>query len=127
MSAPSDRKYLASHEWHKLAGDTVTIGITQFAADELTDITYVGYKVKPGDKVKANTAFGDIESVKTASELYTGVSGEVTEVNSALEKNPGLVNSDPYATGWMIRIRASDPAEMDRLLSADEYMKKTGH
>ena len=127
MAAPSDRKYLQTHEWHRLDGDVVTIGITQFAADELTDITYVELKLKPGDKVAANGRIGEIESVKTTSDLYSGVGGTVTEVNGELSKNPGLVNSDPFDKGWMIKIRLTDRSSMDKLLSADEYTKKTGH
>jgi glycine cleavage system H protein len=127
MSAPANLKYLPTHEWHRLDGDTVTIGITQFAADELTDITYVAYKVKPGDKISANGRFGEIESVKTASDLYSGVSGTVTEVNHALDQSPGLVNTDPFDKGWMIKVRVTDRGELNRLLSADDYAKKTGH
>ena len=127
MAAPSDRKYLPTHEWHRLEGDVVTIGITQFAADELTDITYVDLKLKPGDKVAANGRIGEIESVKTTSDLYSGVAGTVTEVNGELSKNPGLVNSDPFGKGWMIKLRISDRASLDKLLSADDYNGKTGH
>ena len=127
MTAPSDLKYLPTHEWHRLEGDVVTIGITQFAADELTDITYVDLKVKPGEKIAANGRFGEIESVKTTSDLYSGVGGTVTEVNSELSKNPGLVNSDPYQKGWMIKVRLSDRSSLSKLLSADDYMKKAGH
>jgi glycine cleavage system H protein len=127
MAAPADLKYLPTHEWHRVEGDVVTIGITQFAADELTDITYVDFKVKPGEKIAANGRFGEIESVKTTSDLYSGVAGTVTEVNSELSKNPGLVNSDPYRKGWMIKVRLSDRSSLSKLLSADDYMKKAGH
>ena len=126
-AAPADRRYLETHEWHRLEGDVVTIGITQFAADELTDITYVDFKVKPGDTIAANARFGEIESVKTTSDLYSGVGGTVTEVNSELGKNPGLVNSDPFQKGWMIKLRVADRGSLDKLLSADDYTKKTGH
>jgi glycine cleavage system H protein len=126
MPAPSDRKYLATHEWHKLEGDTVTLGITDIAADELTDITYVALP-KVGEKVTAGGRFGEIESVKATSDLYTGVSGTVTAVNEALANNPGLVNSDAFEAGWMVKIQATNPAEMDKLLSADDYLKKSGH
>jgi glycine cleavage system H protein len=104
MSAPTDRRYLETHEWHQPQGDTVTIGITQFAADELTDITLVQLP-KVGAKVTANKAFGEIESVKATSDLYSGVSGEVVAVNDKLSAEPGLVNRAPYAGGWMIRSR----------------------
>jgi len=126
MPVPTDRKYLPSHEWHKLDGDTVTIGITQIAADELTDVTYVALP-KVGDKLQANSRFGEIESVKATSDLYSGVSGAVTEINTALTGNPALVNSDPYNEGWMIRVKASSAGELDKLLSADDYLKQTGH
>jgi glycine cleavage system H protein len=126
MSVPNDRKYLESHEWHKLDGDTVTIGITQIAADELTDITYVSLPAV-GAQVSANKAFGEIESVKATSDLYTGVSGSVTAINQQLSANPGLVNQDPHEAGWMIKIQLSNPAEMEKLLPAEEYLKRTGH
>ena len=125
MSVPTDRRYLQSHEWHKLDGDTVTIGITQFAADELTDVTYVSLP-KVGDKVAANQRFGEIESVKATSDLYSGVSGTVSAVNDGLTSNPGLVNSDPFNAGWMIKVKASNPGEVDKLLSSDDYLKKVG-
>lgn len=125
-SAPSDRRYLETHEWHKLDGDTVTIGITQFAADELTDITYVMLP-KVGASVQANQKFGEIESVKAQSDLYSGVSGTVTAVNTELDSSPGLVNTDPYEKGWMIRVKVSNPAEVQGLLSLEDYLKKTGH
>jgi glycine cleavage system H protein len=126
MDLPNDRKYLESHEWHKLAGDTATIGITQIAADELTDVTYVSLP-KVGETITAGSRFGEIESVKATSDMYAGLSGTVTEVNEALANDPGLVNRDPYAGAWMIKIKVSNPAEMDKLLSVEEYLKKTGH
>ena len=126
MSVPSDRRYLQTHEWHKLDGDTVTIGITQFAADELTDVTYVALP-KVGDKVSANQRFGEIESVKATSDLYSGVSGTVSAINNELTSNPGLVNSDPFNAGWMIKVKATNPGEVNNLLSPDDYVKKAGH
>ena len=126
MSTPNDRRYLETHEWHKPEGNVVTIGITQFAADELTDITYVSLP-KVGQKLSAKSRFGEIESVKATSDLYSGVSGEVTEINRELANNPGLVNQDPYSKGWMIRVRVADPGEVNKLLSVDDYLKKTGH
>jgi glycine cleavage system H protein len=126
MPVPTDRNYLESHEWHKLDGDTVTIGITQHAADELTDITYVALP-KVGDRIDANGRFGEIESVKTTSELYSGVGGTVTAINEQLVNNPGLVNSDPFGAGWMVKIKAGDPSQATKLLSAADYDKKTGH
>jgi glycine cleavage system H protein len=126
MSAPQDLRYLQTHEWHRLEGDTVTIGITQNAADELTDVTYVSLP-KVGTKVAANGRFGEIESVKATSDLYSGVGGTVTEVNAELANNPGLVNTDPYQKGWMLKVRLDNRGDYDKLLSPDDYLKKTGH
>ncbi len=126
MPVPIDRRYLETHEWHLPEGDTVTIGITQIAADELTDITFVQLP-KVGQAVQANKPFGEIESVKATSDLYSGVSGTVVAVNDELNTNPGLVNKDPYVAGWMVKIKVTKPAELNTLLSGEEYQKKTGH
>ncbi len=126
MPVPTDRRYLESHEWHKPEADTVTIGITQIAADELTDVTYVDLP-EVGDLVEAGSAFGEIESVKATSDLYSGISGAVVAVNAELTKNPALVNTSPYDQGWMIKVKPTDPAEVNKLMAADEYLKKTGH
>lgn len=126
MSVPNDRTYLQTHEWHKSDGDTVTIGITQIAADELTDITFVSLP-KVGAKLSANAKFGEIDSVKANSDLYSGVGGTVTAINEQLTSNPALVNSDPYEKGWMIKIKADNAADVKKLLSSDDYLKKTGH
>jgi glycine cleavage system H protein len=126
MSTPADRRYLETHEWHKLEGDIVTIGITQHAADELTDITFVQLP-KIGAAVQANKAFGEIESVKATAELMSGVSGQVTAVNTALNDNPALVNQSPFDAGWMIKVKIASAAELEKLLSAADYEKKSGH
>jgi glycine cleavage system H protein len=126
MPAPTDRRYLQTHEWHKTDGNVVTIGITQFAADELTDITFVQLP-KVGAKVTANKPFGEIESVKATSDLYSGVSGEVVAVNDGLNTKPGLVNEDPYEKGWMIKVKTTDAGDYNKLLSPDDYLAKTGH
>jgi len=126
MPVPQDRRYLKSHEWHQQIGDKVTIGITQTAADELTDITYVKLPAV-GTKISAGAAFGEIESVKATSDLYSGVSGTVAAVNAELNANPGLVNADPFGKGWMIKVKVTDAGQMAKLLSADDYLKKTGH
>ena len=127
MSLPTDYRLLESHEWHqKNADGTITVGITQFAADELTDITFVALP-KVGTKLLANGRFGEVESVKATSDLYSGVGGTVTEVNEALNGDPSLVNTDPYNRGWMIKVKLTDPGDADRLLSVDDYLKKTGH
>lgn len=126
MAPPNNYRYLETHEWHHLEGDTVTIGITQVAADELTDITFVALP-KIGTKVTANQRFGEIESVKATSDLYSGVSGTVAAINSDLNNNPGTVNKDPYKAGWMIKLKVANGDEINKLLSSEEYLKKTGH
>jgi len=124
---PKDYRYLATHEWHKQEPDgTITLGITSIAADELTDITFVALP-KVGDKVAKGQRWGEIESVKATSDLYTGVSGTVTAVNTELANNPALVNTDSFTKGWMLKIKPSDPAEFNQLLGADDYIKATGH
>ena len=123
---PSDRRYMETHEWHKLEGDVCTIGITQIAADELTDITYVSLP-KVGTNLTAGKTFGEIESVKATSDLYSGVTGTVTAINEELSNNPGLVNTDPFNAGWMLKVKVTNKDEVNKLLSADEYLKKTGH
>lgn len=120
MAVPTDRRYLKSHEWHKLEGDICTIGITKFAADELTDITYASLP-PVGREVAAGKPFGEIESVKATSDLYCGVSGVVTEVNAKLADHPELVNDDSFAGGWMIRVKVSNRADYESLLSAADY------
>jgi glycine cleavage system H protein len=125
--APKDYRYLESHEWHKLEPDgTIAIGITHYAADELTDVTYVSLP-KVGDKVSAGQRWGEIESVKATSDLYSGVSGTVAAVNNDLASNPGLVNSDSYAAGWMIKIKPSNPGEFEKLQGVEDYLRNSGH
>jgi glycine cleavage system H protein len=120
MSAPDDRQYLASHEWHKTEGDLVVIGISQVAVDELTDITYLEVTTDSGP-IGAGETFGEIESVKATSELYTGVAGEVVEVNQEALDNPAIINEDCYGKGWIIKIRPSNPDVQGDLLSAEAY------
>lgn len=126
MSIPSDLRLLESHEWHQLQGSTATLGITQIAADELTDVTYVALP-KVGDTLAAGDRFGEIESVKATSDLYTGLSGKVTAINEALTSDPGLINREPYTGGWMIKLAISDPSEADKLLTVSAYEEKSGH
>lgn len=122
MAVPNDRKYSQTHEWFKVEGDTVTVGITQFAADELTDITFVDLP-KVGAKVTGGSHFGEIESVKATGELYCAVSGTVTAVNTKLADEPGLLNTDPLEAGWMIRIQCSDLSPLAKLLDGPAYDK----
>ncbi len=126
MPAPDDRRYLDTHEWHKpdpSHAGMVTLGITQFAADELTDITFVDVTKKSG-AIKAGESFGEVESVKATSEVYCGIDGEIVAVNQAVIDNPALLNSDPFEAGWIIRVRARDVAQVQGLLSADEYNRR---
>jgi glycine cleavage system H protein len=125
-SPPDDRKYLASHEWHKPEANLVVIGITQIAADELTDVTFVSLP-KVGQKIAANGRFGEVESVKATSELFSGIAGTVAEVNAALASDPSLVNTDPYDKGWMIKLTPDNPSELDKLLDAKAYLAATAH
>lgn len=126
MSAPADLKYLQTHEWHRIEGDTATIGITQFAADELTDVTFVSLP-KVGTTLHANGRFGEVESVKATSDLYSGVGGTIIAINEALNADPSLVNTDPYDRGWMIQVKLTNPGDADKLLSGEDYLTKTGH
>ena len=120
MSAPSDRRYTESHEWHKLDGDTLTIGLTQHAVDQLTDVTYVEMKAA-GTSLDAGDTVGEVESVKTTSDVYSAAAGEIVEVNPELENNPGLLNEDPYGAGWLVKIKVSDPAPIEALADAAKY------
>lgn len=121
MAVPTDRNYSREHEWVKVErGDQAVVGITDFAQEELGDIVYVELP-SVGAKVGFMKTFGVVESVKAASDLFSPVSGEVTEVNERLTEQPELVNQDPYGDGWMLRVKIADPGELDQLLSAADY------
>jgi len=120
MASPEDNRYAKSHEYVHLEGDVATIGITDYAQKELGDVVFVELP-QVGSQLDAADELGSIESVKAVSELFAPVSGEVVEVNEALSDKPDLVNTDPYGDGWMIRIRVSDPTEIDELMTAEEY------
>ena len=113
-------KYTKEHEWAYLENNIITIGITQFAADQLGDIVFVELP-KPSTKVTIGTTFGTVESVKSVSDLYAPISGTVLEVNTILVESPQAVNEDPYGMGWMLRLQPDNPAEMDLLMSFNEY------
>ncbi len=117
---PSDLKYAKTHEWVKLDGDVATIGITDFAQGELSDIVYVEITAL-GKTIKRDEPLGTIEAVKAVSDLYAPVSGQVTEANDALKDSPAAVNKDPYGTGWIAKIKVSEPAELEGLLDATAY------
>jgi glycine cleavage system H protein len=122
---PSDLRYAKSHEWVKPGSDdTVMVGITDYAQTSLGDITYVQLP-KQGSSVQAGQAFGVVESVKAASDLYSPVSGTVVEVNSALDSAPETINQSPYADGWLMKVKLSAPAEIERLLDAAAYQAQT--
>jgi len=120
MNIPANLKYTKDHEWVLVDGDVVTIGITDFAQGELGDIVFVEIETE-GETIDKEEVFGTIEAVKTVSDLYMPVTGEIVEVNAELEDNPELVNQDPYEGGWMIKVKMSDSAELEALLSADDY------
>jgi glycine cleavage system H protein len=122
---PADLKYAKSHEWVRLAEGLATIGITDHAQHELTDVVFVELP-DVGRTVKAGEACAVVESVKTASDIYAPVSGQVVEVNRAVSENPALVNSDPYDRGWFCRIQMSDPSESAALLSPEQYRSQIG-
>jgi glycine cleavage system H protein len=120
MNVPSDLKYTKDHEWVKIDGDTVTVGITDFAQSELGDIVYV--EVDALDEIlDADSVFGTVEAVKTVSDLFLPVAGEIVEFNESLEEEPEKVNEDPYGAGWMIKIKVADTADLETLLSANDY------
>ena len=130
MATPEDNRYAKSHEYVHVEGDVGTIGITEYAQKELGDVVFVELP-QVGTQLEAADELGSIESVKAVSELFSPVSGEVIEINEALADKPELVNTDPWGDGWMIRIRLSDPSEVDELMSAEEYdefiEKEAGH
>jgi glycine cleavage system H protein len=125
MEFPGDLKYSKEHEWVRLEGDVAVIGITEFAQDELGDIVYVE-QPKIGDVVKQNEQFGVVESVKTVSDLYSPVSGEVVEINEDVTGSPENINKDPYGTGWIIKVKTSDTTELDSLLTPEAYKEMIG-
>ena len=125
MNIPSNLKYTKDHEWIKIEGDIATIGITDFAQSELGDIVYV--EVETVDEtLDAEEIFGTVEAVKTVSDLFLPLSGEIIEFNESLEDEPEKVNSDPYGEGWMIKLKCSDMSQVDGLMSADAYKELIG-
>jgi glycine cleavage system H protein len=120
MPNPPDLRYTKEHEWVKVEGDTGTIGITDYAQDQLGDIVFVELPAA-GTSVEYMQKFGEIESVKAVSELFSPVTGEVVEANGAIGDNPQLVNEEPYGAGWMLRVRLTNTSELEQLLTADQY------
>ena len=125
MNVPDDLKYTREHEWIRVEGDNVVVGVTEFAQGELGDVVFIEIETE-GETLSFGDTFGTIEAVKTVSDLYMPLDGKVIEFNQALEDTPELVNSQPYGDGWMIRIKMSDPTQLEELLSADQYRALIG-
>jgi len=125
MNIPEELKYTKDHEWVKVEGDEAIVGITDFAQGELGDIVYVEIETE-GESIEQGEVFGTVEAVKTVSDLFMPLSGEVTAFNEELESSPETVNSDPYGEGWMIKIKLSDKSQLDQLLSASDYKDLVG-
>lgn len=125
MNIPQALKYTEDHEWIKIDGDIATVGITDFAQNELGDIVYVEIETE-GEEIDKGEVFGTVEAVKTVSDLFMPLSGEVIEVNEELEASPEIVNGDPYEKGWMIKIKFSNSDEVDELLSSEQYTEVVG-
>jgi glycine cleavage system H protein len=122
MNVPNNLKYTKDHEWISIDGDVATVGITAYAAEQLGDIVFVDIDTV-GETLAAEEVFGTIEAVKTVSDMYLPISGEIIEFNEALEGNPGSINADPYQAGWIIKMKPANLAELNHLLSADDYIK----
>lgn len=125
MAVPSELKYSKEHEWVKIEGNTVTIGITEYAQSELGDIVFVELP-ETDDDIEEGESFGSVESVKTVSELYAPVSGKVVETNEELEDSPEFVNESPYEKAWMVKVELNDESQLDELMSADQYSEMIG-
>src|SRR5271163_4884018 len=120
---PQDLRYLSSHEWARLEGDVCTIGISQFAVEQLTDIVYVELP-HVGDHIFAGQGFGEIESVKSVNDLYAPISGEVVAVNEAIVNDPASISADPYGKGWMIKVKFEPGTKLEKVLTAEQYAKQ---
>lgn len=125
MNIPAELKYTKDHEWVRVEGDTATVGVTDYAQSELGDIVYVEIETE-GESLDQEEVFGTVEAVKTVSDLFMPVAGEVIAVNEKLADQPELVNSDPYGEGWMIKVKLSDASQLDGLMDADAYKAEIG-
>lgn len=123
MSFPEDRVYAESHEWHKIDGDELTLGLTQYAVDSLTDVTFVEMK-EAGESFDAGDSIGEVESVKTTSDVYCACAGEIVAVNDAVVDDPSILNSDPHGEGWLVKIKITDKAGLDGLVDAATYQSE---
>lgn len=125
MNVPGNLKYTKDHEWIRIEGDMGYVGVTDFAQGELGDIVFIEIETV-GETLKIEEVFGTIEAVKTVSDMFMPVSGEILEMNPAIEESPDVVNKDPYGKGWMVKIRFTDPSEIDHLLSPEKYRELIG-
>ena len=125
MNIPTNLRYTADHEWIKLEGDIATVGVTDYAQGELGDIVFVEVETE-GEELDAEEVFGTIEAVKTVSDLFLPVAGEILEFNSALEDDPSLINNDPFGDGWIIKVKVSDIADVDALMNSEAYAATLG-
>ena len=125
MNIPANLRYTADHEWIRLEGDVATVGVTDYAQGELGDIVFVEVETE-GEQLDAEEVFGTIEAVKTVSDLFLPVAGEILEFNSTLEDDPSLINNDPFGEGWIIKVKVSDIADLEALMDADAYTASLG-
>jgi glycine cleavage system H protein len=125
MNVPGNLKYTKDHEWLRIEGNTGYVGVTDFAQGELGDIVFIEIETV-GETLKKEEVFGTIEAVKTVSDMFMPVSGEILEMNPAIEESPDVVNKDPYGKGWMVKIKITDPSEADQLLSPEKYRELIG-
>ena len=123
MPNPKECRFTETHEWLSIDEDVVTLGLTKYAVNELTDITYIEMK-DPKSTVLPGESVGEVESVKTTSDIYSPIGGELLEVNDAVVRDPSLLNSDPYGAGWLVRIRTTDPSPLDALMDRETYETK---
>ncbi len=123
MNFPEDLKYTKDHEWLRIEGDVAIVGVTDFAQSELGDIVFVEIETE-GEELDFEAVFGSVEAVKTVSDLFMPVSGEIIEVNQDLEATPEVVNEDPYGKGWMVKIKMSDPSQLEALMDSDAYQQE---
>jgi glycine cleavage system H protein len=125
MNIPENLKYTEDHEWIKVDGDTAIVGVTEYAQEQLGDVVFVEIETE-GENLEKGDTFGTIEAVKTVSDLFMPIAGQVVEVNPKLEETPEIVNQDPYGDGWMVKIKMDDPGQLDGLLSAEAYKETIG-
>lgn len=121
---PGDLRYAETHEWARVEGDIVTVGITKFAVEQLTDVVYLEVKKDTGDDIAAGEEFGEIESVKAVSGLYAPIAGTLQEINKKIVADPASIGSDPYGAGWIIKLKVSSPGTLDKLLTPEQYEKQ---